>query len=191
MPNFIAFAAQRRVASGSLADVSRALRAELARTPDLGYLVFDDTTGHTIDLDLRATDTLPEVPETPALPDKAGPGRPKLGVVAREITLLPRHWEWLASQPGGASVALRKLVETASRANRAHDQARASLEACHRFMLTMAGDLPGFEETTRALFAGKFDEARAEMANWPADILEHADTMLTTAQNDAYEARED
>ncbi|MBS1208517.1 MAG: hypothetical protein H6R19_915 [Proteobacteria bacterium] len=191
MPNFIAFAAQRRVASGNLAEVSRALRAELARTPDLGYLVFDDTTGHTIDLDLRVADMLPEEPAPPAQPDKAGPGRPKLGVVAREITLLPRHWEWLAGQPGGASVALRKLVETASRANRMRDQARASLEACHRFMLTMAGDLPGFEETTRALFAGKFDEARAEMADWPADILEHADTMLTTAQNDAYEARED
>jgi len=195
MSSYTAFAGQRRIASGSLADIVRLLKLELARQTNLAYLVFDDTTGHTVELDFRVAtplpDPLPANTETRITPEKAGPGRPKLGVVAREITLLPRHWEWLASQPGGASVALRKLVEAASRANRARDQARASLEACHRFMLTMAGDLPGFEDATRALFASKFEDARTLMASWPADIREHADNMLTTAQSDAYEARED
>ncbi|MDP5240207.1 DUF2239 family protein [Uliginosibacterium sp. 31-16] len=197
MHAYTAFAAQRRLASGELASIVRALKTEMATDPDLSYQVFDNATGHCIDLDLRGTvdDALARlapimtVATTPA--GKTGPGRPKLGVVAREITLLPRHWDWLASQPGGASVALRKLVETASRASRARDKARISLEVCHSFMLTMGGNLPGFEEATRALFAGQFDAARSHMATWPMDLREHAETLLETAQNDAYEARED
>ncbi len=73
-----------------------------------------------------------------------GRGRPKLGVVAREVTLLPRHWDWLNAQPGGASVALRKLVEQARRANGDADRARAAREAAYHFMSAMAGDLPAF-----------------------------------------------
>lgn len=197
MHAYTAFAAQRRLASGELASIVRTLKTELATHPDLGYQVFDNATGHCIDLDLRgsvdeALARLAPIMAAATTPtEKPGPGRPKLGVVAREITLLPRHWDWLASQPGGASVALRKLVETASRASRARDKARISLEVCHNFMLTMGGNLPGFEEASRALFAGQFDAARTHMAAWPADLREHAETLLETAQNDAYEARED
>ncbi|MFY0534142.1 DUF2239 family protein [Nannocystis pusilla] len=35
-------------------------------------------------------------------PARTGPGRPKLGVVSREVSLLPRHWEWLERQPSGS-----------------------------------------------------------------------------------------
>lgn len=197
MHAYTAFADQRQLASGDLACIVRAVKTEQITHADLGYQVFDNTTGHCIDLDLRGTldEALARVATTTTdavtSVEKPGPGRPKLGVVAREITLLPRHWDWLASQPGGASVVLRKLVETASRASRARDKARISLEVCHSFMLTLGGNLPGFEEATRALFAGQFDSARTHMEAWPEDIREHAETLLETAQNDAYEARED
>jgi hypothetical protein len=101
-----------------------------------------------------------------------GRGRPRLGVVAREVTLLPRHWEWLNAQPGGASVALRKLVEAGMRDRGA--QERAMREAAYRFMSALAGDMPGFEEATRALFAGDAPGMAERMAPWPADIREHA-----------------
>ncbi|GAB2905598.1 DUF2239 family protein [Uliginosibacterium flavum] len=197
MHAYTAFTGQRLLASGALADIVRALKAELGIQPDLAYQVFDNATGHCVDLDLRGTldESLARLAsatsDTAAAVEKPGPGRPKLGVVAREITLLPRHWDWLASQPGGASVALRKLVETASRASRARDRARASRDVCHYFMLTMSGNLQGFEEATRALFAGNFAAVLTHMAAWPADIRQHAETLLETAQNDAYEARED
>ena len=82
-----------------------------------------------------------------------GPGRPKLGVVAREITLLPRHWDWLAQQKGGASVAIRKLVDEARRVNEDGDRIRLAQEAAYRFMSAMAGNRPHYEEAIRALFA--------------------------------------
>ena len=92
----------------------------------------------------------PAPPRHPCRADAAGP---KLGVVAREVTLLPRHWQWLGSQPGGASVAIRKLVEAARRANQEVDQRRQTQEAAYHFMSAMAGNLPNFEEASRALFA--------------------------------------
>ncbi len=101
-------------------------------------------------------------------------GRPKLGVVAREVTLLPRHWEWLADQPGGASVALRKLVEAARRDHRERDEQRQLQERAYHFMSAMAGDLPGFEEGLRALYASERARFTELIAAWPADVREHA-----------------
>jgi hypothetical protein len=96
-----------------------------------------------------------------------------LGVVAREVTLLPRHWEWLNCQPGGASVALRKLVEDARRINQGKDRVRQSQEVTYRFMSAVTGNLPGFEEATRALFAGDLARFETEIADWPAGLREH------------------
>ncbi len=110
-----------------------------------------------------------------------GPGRPKLGVVAREVTLLPRHWEWLNSQPGGASVALRKLVDDARHTNADKDTIRRSQEAAYRFMSAMAGNLPGFEESTRALFAGNENKFRELIAEWPQDIGQYAQKLASAA----------
>jgi len=102
-----------------------------------------------------------------------GVGRPKLGVVAREVTLLPRHWDWLNRQPGGASVALRRLVQEASRVNADRDAVRASREATYRFMTAIAGALPGFEEATRALFAGERNRFEGLIDAWPVDLRSH------------------
>jgi hypothetical protein len=112
-------------------------------------------------------------PETDAPAEPRGRGRPKLGVVAREVTLLPRHWDWLGAQPGGASVALRKLVEDARRANGDRDRQRAARDAAYHFMSTMAGDLPGFEEASRALFADDRRRFAELIADWPVDIRDH------------------
>jgi len=109
-----------------------------------------------------------------AVEKSRGRGRPKLGVVAREVTLLPRHWEWLATQPGGASVALRKLVEEARRTHAGSDKRRNAQEAAYHFMAAIAGNLPGFEEATRALFANDQEGFRGRLVAWPDDVREHA-----------------
>ena len=179
---FTAFAGQRRLVSGALADVALAIRrAEQTSGP---VLIFSDTTGRPIDLDLRGTEEealarLPKMASAGQLPDDSPPaeprgrGRPRLGVVAREVTLLPRHWDWLNAQPGGASVALRKLVEQARRVNGDADRARTSREAAYHFMSAMAGNLPHFEEAARALFADDRRRMAGLIAEWPADIRDH------------------
>jgi len=108
---------------------------------------------------------------------RTGPGRPRLGVVAREVTLLPRHWRWLSVQPGGASVALRKLVEDARRAHAGSDRQRDAQEAAYRFMSAMAGDAHGFEEAARALFAVDEKHFEEHIADWPQDVREHAQML--------------
>ena len=167
-----AFDGERRLASGPLIDVAMALKAAAAAGAGGPLLAFDDATGAVIDLDLRGARAeiaarLAVAGETPTPPRGRGRGRPNLGVVAREVTLLPRHWDWLAAQPGGASAALRRLVEEARRSSGGKDRERMAQEAAYRFMAAMAGDLPGFEEATRALFAK--DRARFErhVAQWP------------------------
>jgi hypothetical protein len=182
--HFTAFEGQRRLAAGGLADVALAVKhAEQRRTAE-PILIFSDATGRAIDLDLRgdteavlarlskpaSAGATSEV-ATPSEP--RGRGRPKLGVVAREVTLLPRHWEWLNAQPGGASVALRKLVEQARRANGDADRNRAARDAAYHFMSAMAGNLSGFEEASRALFADDRRNFMRLIAAWPADIRDH------------------
>lgn len=165
--DYIAFAGPSRVAAGALAQVAVAARRARDRTPDAAVLVFDRRTGGVVDLDLRGEEEEIAARLAPAAP--APRGRPKLGVVPREVTLLPRHWEWLARQPGGASVTLRRLVEVARKADTAGDEARTRA-AAYRFMSAMAGDLPGFEEAARALFAGDRVKLKHRMARWPPDI---------------------
>ncbi|MFC6280706.1 MULTISPECIES: DUF2239 family protein [Polaromonas] len=177
--NLTAFAAFNRVASGPRAEVLARLRS-MHFPQDILVRVFDDATGSRLDLDLRpdASDQASDETGTPATAEETAPaaravGRPKLGVVAREVTLLPRHWDWLNRQPGGASVALRKLVEEARRANEGKDTVRASREAAYRFMTEIAGDLAGFEEATRALFAGDRERFESLVAPWPDDVHEY------------------
>jgi hypothetical protein len=155
-----AFAGSRLVARGDLITVARAAHASRDEQP----VIFDDTTGRTVELDLRGSveEALARLP-LPAAPSKPSRGRPKLGVTAREVTLLPRQWEWLATQPGGASAALRR--ETGST-----DAVRQAQEAAYRVMTTLAGDLPGYEEATRALFARDRERFDQLTAAWPADI---------------------
>ncbi|MGL4961642.1 MAG: DUF2239 family protein [Inquilinus sp.] len=182
-PTCTAFQGARRIASGPLAEV--ALAAKRAADRGDAVLVFDDATSRPVELDLRGSEAevLARLPvSAKAEPDAPrGPGRPKLGVVAREVTLLPRHWDWLAGQPGGASVTLRRLVEEARRAGEGRDRLRQAQEAAYRFMAAMAGDRPGFEEAARALFAPDRDRFAALTEAWPADIRDHARRLAATA----------
>jgi len=167
---FVAFAGAVRLAAGTLAQVAAAVRRAQDEDPQSVFLVFNRETARVVDLDLRGTEQ--EVAARYTVPDvsAARRGRPKLGVVAREVTLLPRHWEWLARQPGGASVTLRRLVEAARKADA--NGARDRTEAAYRFMSAMAGDRPGFEEAARALFAGDRSGLERLVAQWPADLGE-------------------
>jgi uncharacterized protein len=175
---FTAFLAGQRFASGPLHEVAVAVRrAEHARSGPMP-LVFSDATGRQQDLDLRGTESQVAARYRPAeakaiTPPARGRGRPRLGVVAREVTLLPDHWDWLAAQPGGASVALRKLVHEARRAGGERERTRKAQERAYHVMAALAGDLPGFEEAGRALFAGERERLASLIARWPADIREH------------------
>ena len=185
-----AFEGSTRIASGDLELVAVAAKQVVEAGRTLPVLIFDDTTSRVIEVDFRGTsdevrrrireqESQPPQEVQPAAGDEGPhrPGRPRLGVVAREVTLLPRHWAWLTEQPGGASAALRRLVDEARRANVERDRIRQSQESAYRFMSAMAGNERGFEEATRALFAGdseRFDEC---VVSWPADVRDHARTL--------------
>lgn len=169
---YTAFADQTRIASGPLDQVLPVLKARFDRGESAAILVFEDQSGGQVDFDLRGTveEVLARVAPAPA---RTGPGRPKLGVVSREISLLPRHWEWLEEQPNGASAALRRLVDQARSQDKGSGSARHALEAASRFMSAMAGNLAGYEEATRALYQKDRSRLEALISDWPADIRTH------------------
>src|SRR5262245_45186672 len=190
-----AFEGARRIGAGVLEEVAVQAKGVVDGAGRDPVLIFDDVTGEQIEVDFRGTaaevlgrlaepagEGVPSAVEPGPEPGSGfgaeaasprGPGRPRLGVVAREVTLLPRHWEWLGGQPGGASVALRKLVEDARRTNGDADRARAARDAAYRFMSVMAGNLAGFEEASRALFADDRRRFVGLIAGWPDDIRDH------------------
>jgi hypothetical protein len=175
--HFTAFQGLHRLATGPLAEVALAVK-HANDGADAPILIFSDATGRAVDFDLRGSDAdvvarLQQPAATAATDTPRGRGRPKLGVVAREVTLLPRHWDWLSAQPGGASVALRKLIDETRRATGDRDRSRAARDAAYHFMSAMAGNLPNFEEASRALFAGDRRRLAGLIAGWPEDIREH------------------
>lgn len=172
---YTSFAGHRRIATGELDTTLIATKGYVDGGGPEAVLVFDDRTGASVDFDLRGSvaDVLARLPAHPGVRARRGPGRPKLGVVAREITLLPRHWAWLEERPEGVSAALRRLVEEASKRDPARDAARAARDAAGKFMWALAGDLPGFEEASRALYAGDRAALTARMKRWPKDVREH------------------
>lgn len=171
--SYTVFSGARRLASGPLEDVAvAAVRAGDRSGP---LLAFSDATGSQVDLDLRGDEAQVRA-RYRAEPQPAAPrgrGRPRLGVVAREVTLLPDQWDWLASQPGGASVVLRRLVQEARRAGSARERLRRAQERSYKVMVAIAGDRAGFEEAARALFAADLEAFRGHTGRWPADIREH------------------
>lgn len=175
LPEIVAFDGDRLVAAGGWADVAAAVDRAVAGGGVHQILAFEGATGRLVDLDSRVQ----RPPKDAA--EKRGPGRPKLGVVAREVTLLPRHWDWLNAQPGGASVALRKLVDEARKINGAADGLRSAREAVYRFMTAMAGDHPGYEDACRALFGGDAEAFETAIARWPADVRNHVAALATRA----------
>lgn len=176
---YTAFAGHKQVGAGSLREVLTRLKQQLDQGNDETVLVFEDETGRQVDFDLRGT--LDEVLEREAPLPARGPGRPKLGVASREVSLLPRHWEWLEQQPNGISAALRRLVEQARKAEPGREKARRIRAALSRFMWGVAGDLPDYEEASRALFAG--DQARliALTKKWPKDVRTHVTHVAQSA----------
>lgn len=204
LSRFTTFHGHRRIASGSLQANALAAKRAREENPSIAVLIFEDATGRAIDIDLRGSDaelgarfgSETIVAANPADRDEVvdathaldaldaldassttgtrGRGRPRLGVVPREVTLLPRHWDWLATQPGGASVVLRKLVDEGRRVGAEADNRRMAQERAYHFMQAIGGDLPGFEEATRALFANDAAGLAARLADWPRDVADHA-----------------
>ena len=168
---YTAFDGNERIASGTLEKVLPELKSRFNADRGVMLLVFDDATGRQVDFDLRGT--LAQVLARALPPQRTGPGRPKLGVVSREISLLPRHWEWLEEQPSGASAAIRRLVDEARRREQGRNRVRLALDATARFMSAMAGNLPGYEEATRALYAKDRTKFQGLVNRWPQDIREH------------------
>lgn len=181
-----AFAGDKMLATGPVDSVITGVKKMIDDGEQNLILIFDDNDARPIEFDFRGTKDevaarLPSINQNTEISENLdvdetpkGPGRPKLGVVAREVTLLPRHWEWLSSQPGGASVVIRKLVENARLANVGTDKVRNAQEAAYRFMSAMAGNQPGFEEATRALFAGDKQKFEENISAWPADLRRYS-----------------
>jgi hypothetical protein len=175
--HYTAFLGARLLASGPLDQVLAAVKPAFDGDCGAPILIFEDATGAQVDFDLRGAP--PEVLARALPARRTGPGRPKLGVVAREISLLPRHWEWLERQPNGASAAIRRLVDDARKANPEEERIRSAITAASRFLSAMAGNLPGYEEATRALFSRNRDRFEELIGAWPEDIAAHARRMTS------------
>jgi len=180
MSELVAFVGDTQVAGGSPPEVARMMRLLTKTGADKPMLVFDATSGRQVDLDVRETDAqlLERFAGSSVVPAR---GRPKLGVIPREVTLLPRHWDWLAEQPGGASATLRRLVEEARRTHRERDAARLAGEAVDRFMSAMTGNLAGHEEASRAFWRKERERFMQVTDAWPADVREHVRRLATRA----------
>lgn len=200
-----AFVGDRLLLAGALLDVAQAVKRTVEAGSDASILTFDDATGRVIDIDIRgeqpeflahlsrsatrlgapALASAMPASSPPAPAQLRGRGRPKLGVVGREVTLLPRHWEWLNAQPGGASVALRRLVDEARRSSAPAQGARFAQERTYRVMSALAGDRPGYEEALRALFAGDHARLEGQIADWPEDIREYTLRLANSDSGDS------
>lgn len=192
---YVAFDGDRCIGGGGLRDVSRAAKEVLDRRKGASILIFDGITGGHVDIDFRGTiadveGRLLEIATAPSIVENTqdtapsaprGPGRPKLGVVAREVTLLPQHWEWLAQQPGGASVALRGLVDEARQGGEGKDRIRRAQDAACRFIAAMAGDKPHYKDAIRALFANEPARFEQLIAAWPVDVRDFALELAESA----------
>ena len=183
---YSSFAGKQLIASGELGSILLQTKHRLDQGEDAPVLVFDDSNGQQIDFDFRGSpeeviDRLashPHLVAGEAAAARPGPGRPKLGVVCREVSLLPRHWQWLEQQPQGASAALRRLVDEARKQDPQGERLRMARDAAAKFMWTMAGDLPGFEEASRALFAGEQARLDTLISEWPEDVRRHVLRLL-------------
>lgn len=164
-----AFSGDLWIATGDEAEVRESLRA--LGDDAQAVLLFDDATGRQVDIDLRAGSA--DAPR--------GRGRPKLGVQPREITLLPRHWDWLATQSGGASATVRRLVEAARKADADKPSPRAAMDAAYHFMTAIAGDRPGYEGAIRALYAKDEQLFNSLSQDWPSGIRDHARALAAPA----------
>ncbi|OCC23140.1 hypothetical protein MB02_13325 [Croceicoccus estronivorus] len=183
-----AFDGNRKVSSGQLVEVVLYLKP-LVSDPHASILIFDDDTGAVLDIDFRGTSAeiiarLAQHPVAQTISAKKR-GRPRLGVIGREVTLLPRHWDWLASQKGGASQTLRRLIDKARREARTETSRHLAQERTYRFMSAVAGNYSGFEEASRALFADNFGALSRATEAWPKDVREYTLQLASPTENDS------
>jgi hypothetical protein len=182
----LAFAGDEIIARGKLPDVALAVHRALRSGEQRSVIVLESATSQVVDLDLRGSDQdivqrLGPAADCTSIesPNRApGPGRPRLGIVSREVSLLPRHWDWLKSQRGGASATLRRLVDEARNQSRGRDETSRLQEAIDRYLRVMAGDRPNYEEALRAFYAHRDADLRDLVAAWPADVRSHLDVLL-------------
>ncbi|MDD4856716.1 MAG: DUF2239 family protein [Candidatus Krumholzibacteria bacterium] len=184
---YTAFAGDRLIVSGDIKTMILRTKECIDNGETSPILIFEDQTGRQVDFDFRGTpdEALARLashplfgPSEPRNCGRTGPGRPKLGIVCREVSLLPRHWDWLSQQPGGASAALRRLVDERRKQGNGKNAARISREAAGKFMWTIAGNLPGFEEASRALYAGDHKRLEDLIRDWPQDIRKHLERLV-------------
>lgn len=190
MKKVVAFLGNRMIAHGQLSDVAKTVKEVIGQEQETCVLLFDAESSTIVEADLRgsAEDVarrLAEEDTATSAGRPSGPGRPKLGVVPREVTLLPRHWDWLSTQPGGASAALRRLVEEARKRSGPEDELRRAQESAHRFMTAMAGNLPGYEEALRAMYARNRTDFERRTEDWPEDVRKHARALAERTMSEA------
>lgn len=182
---YAAFEGHRLVAHGALEEVVLRVRQKVRADASASILVFSDLTGKQMDFDVSGTEkeTLQRLqvyrPQEERAAPAAGPGRPKLGVVAREVSLLPRHWEWLSTQPGGASATLRKLVEEARKDTSGRETLKQAQERTYKVMAAVAGDLPHYEEALRALYAKDKKKFSDQVTDWPRDLKDYVKKLAS------------
>ena len=184
---YSAFAGSRLIISGDLKTMIIKTKKCIDRGEATPILIFEDQTGIQIDFDFRGAqdEVLARLSSHPMFASseaqskiRTGPGRPKLGVVCREVSLLPKHWDWLDKQPGGVSVTLRRLIHEASKRGQGKELARIARDAAAKFMWIMAGNLPNFEEASRALYAKDQERFEGLICDWPEDIGKHLDRLV-------------
>lgn len=187
---YTAFGGEGRIATGDLQSVALACKDWVDAGGDGRVVIFDDATGRLVEVSLRGSraDVVARVADTGAGPGESGNGsaprgrgRPRLGVVAKEVTLLPRHWAWLAAQRGSASATLRRLVDEARHAHEGRDRVRRAQDAAYRFMSAKLGNAPGYEEAMRALYAGNRERFDAESVCWPEDLRTYCARLAADA----------
>ena len=182
---YSSFTGYRHIASGPLRTVLKETKTfyDSTQTPDErnashhpeNLLFFHHGDGRQLDFDLSGSleDVLSRIQTrepspVDETPDKPGKGRPRLGVVSKEVTLLPRHWEWLSRQPASASATLRRLVSEAS--SRENTSSKAKAERLGTILWTLAGNLEGFEEASRCLHRLDFEGLFGFSDKWPGDL---------------------
>jgi len=181
----IIFSDNELVGEGEVQEALAKARAFKRQQPKADLLVLNRETSKVLEVDFDQPDEVIErvlgiQAGEPPKPAKRGRGRPRLGVQSREVSLLPRHWEWLNSQPGGASAALRRLVEEARKSPEVQvEEARMAVD---RFLQTLAGDMPNYEEALRQFYRRQYGLMYEQMADWPADIQRHARWLASRAQ---------
>ncbi|MDO9181477.1 MAG: DUF2239 family protein [Bacteriovorax sp.] len=183
---YTAFDGNKLLFQGPLSDIVLKIKKRLGKAENSSILIFSDSTGKTMDFNFQGNERdvqrRLEVYVTEEVPkDNSGPGRPKLGVISREVSLLPRHWEWLATQSGGASSTLRTLVEEAKKKLTNGNQIKQAQERTYKFISAIAGDFEGYEEALRALYKRDENNFLIQIQGWPNDVKNHAIEMATPA----------